>query len=142
MSEPLSEKRLAEIEARAKAATAGPWETDEGGCCVYEVGFGTREDTLTGPVAQVVISADGTYADAAFIAHARADVPDLLAEIRRLRSLFPDPEADALVCRSAARAFSLQGEDGGYSDITSELDDIAARLRQISPTDTGERTDG
>jgi hypothetical protein len=58
-----------------------------------------------------------------------AAVPAVLAEVRRLWSLFP--EADARMCESAARAFSLQDEDGVYSDLTSELDDIAARIRSI-----------
>lgn len=85
---PPSDADLQAIEERANAATPGPWETDSGGCCVYEAAFSTRDDTvLYGPVAQVAISADGTRADATFIAHAQSDVPRLIAEIRRLRSL-------------------------------------------------------
>ena len=54
------------IEARAKAATRGPW---------YEEGWFTENE-------------DGDYveiepADAAFSAHAREDIPALLAEVKR-----------------------------------------------------------
>lgn len=81
----LSEETLAEIKARAGAATAGPWFdqiTDEGylrvtndlsavnGIC----GFGDMEGT------------DGQDHDnAEFIGHARADIPALLAHIEALQ---------------------------------------------------------
>lgn len=88
----MSPEQLAEIEARAAAATPGPWEvagagglrgTDE-----YFVRMG--EDDAYNDVAIASDIFDPIYneiskANAAFIAHARADVPALVAEVRRLR---------------------------------------------------------
>ena len=90
MSDPLTDAQLAEIAAREKAATPGPW---------FPVTMET-ESTLTSGVSlddnfppsaadrylhgrNVVAGCSGN--NAAFIAHARADVPALLAEVARLR---------------------------------------------------------
>lgn len=67
---------LAAIEARAAAATAGPWEEMDGyimqpyagGWCV----LGTAHH--------------GTQGTPAFIAHAREDIPALLAAVRTLEA--------------------------------------------------------
>ena len=96
------------IEARAAAATEGPWVKGlwVGRCekphkhgnptltndpCVYT--YHLRDDSsvsyATPPRAIILEGAIGeqlTAADAAFIAHARSDVPDLIAEVRRLRA--------------------------------------------------------
>jgi hypothetical protein len=77
------------IEARANAATPGPWEASrqigkKGHCYVAQV-FGP--DALGGlSLAQMDVLPNAT-ADAAFIAHARSDVPALVAEVRRLRKV-------------------------------------------------------
>jgi hypothetical protein len=91
VSEVLSDERLAEIESRCAAATTGSWvicrESDEWGTIGMPV-CRMEDDTdlvvghphdwgATAPVAD----------DAAFIAHARRDVPELLAEVRRLRAV-------------------------------------------------------
>ena len=80
MTAPLSEQQLAEIRAREAAATKGPWRTEDD----------------TKDLNRWVLSEDSTLAigfgyvgnrtqdDAAFIAHARQDVPALLAEVERL----------------------------------------------------------
>jgi len=77
---------LAAIEARAQAATEGPWEV-------------TKEATIIAPIPNADdaywlfeahdahkdgrgIPVDDCLADAAFIAHARTDVPALLALVR------------------------------------------------------------
>ncbi|MBD9700690.1 hypothetical protein IHE56_01000 [Streptomyces sp. ID01-12c] len=111
----LSADRLDEIDARHSAATPGPWG-------VYEFGGGTAidiaadlTDTGTGYRARREICRledepldnDPTHrewtaeedwaqvqADAAFIAHAREDVPALLAEIRRLNAALADQQAE------------------------------------------------
>jgi len=89
--QPPSEQRLNEIEERCRKATSGGWivarESDVWG-------------TIGGPVCYmdednaIVVGQPGDWGptndpvdDAEFIAHARQDVPDLLAEVRRLRSL-------------------------------------------------------
>jgi hypothetical protein len=88
----MTDEELAGVEARANAATTGPWE------------WKVRDDS--GPLAMhsgdVIVFDDGTAwgeygspmhnaaADATFIAHARTDVPALVAEVRRLRGLVRD----------------------------------------------------
>ena len=64
--------RLNEIEARANAATEGPWEL---------LGDG---EYVSGPGILVAPDDGGvTSADAEFIAHARTDVPWLLEQVDR-----------------------------------------------------------
>lgn len=79
----MTEKELAEIRERVEAASAGPWTA----------AYGPEEDRLTviahtppqghRAVAKTDVEA---AADARFIAHARSDVPALLAEIERLKA--------------------------------------------------------
>lgn len=66
-----------QIEARAKAATPGPWET-----CEEEAWTAIR--TLTGHWVADSSRAYKTTAD--FIAHARADIPALLETLRAERA--------------------------------------------------------
>ena len=68
--------RLNEIEARANAATEGPWDLIGGGEYVTPVGIMVAPD-------------DGGVngADAEFIAHARTDVPALVAALRAVLKL-------------------------------------------------------
>jgi hypothetical protein len=76
-------KRLAEIRAREEAASPAPW--------AVEWANATSGD-VTGPLPEEVVHSDlggrARYAreDATFIAHARTDVPDLLAEVEALKS--------------------------------------------------------
>ena len=93
MTDRLTDADLDAIEQRANAATKGPWENDGGG----EIG---QHFSLPEPWATVVStdvacmsycyggSAAGVERDedAEFIAHARSDVPALVAEVRRLRA--------------------------------------------------------
>lgn len=89
------------IEARAAAATAGPWLSNSYYRCVQ---------TGSGPLAAVcrygdvgdrpplddyfeLVDRDPTHpeiANPAFIAHARADIPAMAAEIRALREALAD----------------------------------------------------
>jgi hypothetical protein len=64
---------LAEIRARCEAATGGPWEVGHK-CEIY-----TRHYQV-GPIGDF-----WEPADARFTAHAREDIPALLAEVERLR---------------------------------------------------------
>lgn len=75
---------LEAIEARAKAASKGPWWFDgKGHVTVYAA---TRsQNLLNKPVADVL--PQGRDENAIFIAHAREDVPALVAEVKRLRIL-------------------------------------------------------
>lgn len=79
MTTPLSDERLAEIRAREQAATLGPWKATR----VYEI---TSHCLPDGHLIIGEVDEDGTRNDATFIAAARQDVPDLLAEVERLRA--------------------------------------------------------
>lgn len=98
----MTDEELAEIEARAAKATPGPWvvapwDGDEGN---------VRLTVTVGPDAGGWMVADGDWhgpgdaphdreANAAFMAAARADVPALLAEVRRLQGVVAE-QAKAL----------------------------------------------
>ena len=79
----MTEQELAEIEARANAAKEGPWQI--------------QRDSTGAPCEVIHLSGSGIYAfvtsipktqgDIEFVAHAREDVPALIAEVRRLRNV-------------------------------------------------------
>ena len=75
---------LAEIAAREAAATPGPWCTD-----AWEIYQGTEYmpglSMWIGETCRGETTCEQDRADAAFVAAARQDVPDLLAEVIRLR---------------------------------------------------------
>jgi len=95
----MDDKRLDEIEARHKAATPGPWTDQETGYSktgyadgehYHQIRFPFDPNIDTYPSGlKDLMSAE----DAAFIAHARDDVPDLAAEVRRLHKWFDDNAA-------------------------------------------------
>jgi hypothetical protein len=81
----LSAVRLDEISARAAAATAGPWCTDSWEIyqgVVYEPGF----SLWVGETCRGTTSPEQDCADAEFVAAARSDVPELVAEVVRLHT--------------------------------------------------------
>jgi hypothetical protein len=103
----LTTQQLDEIQARHKAATPGPWGIYEfgGGTAIdiaadlHDTGTGYRarreicrleDEPLDNDPAHKEWTAEEDWAqvqaDAAFVAHAREDVPALLAEIRRLKA--------------------------------------------------------
>ena len=93
MTDPLTDAYLDAIEQRANAATDGPWDYD--GCGEISQHFSLPEPWATVVSTDVACMAycyGGSAAgaerdeDAEFIAHARDDVPRLLAEVRRLQA--------------------------------------------------------
>lgn len=77
----MNDDERAAIKKRAEAATPGPWEVepDDGGHDMH--GFATRTTIRTPEWARYGFD----EADAEFIAHARTDVPALVAEVESLR---------------------------------------------------------
>jgi hypothetical protein len=76
----ITPERLAEIKARYEAATDGPWhgQHDEFGC--VQIGnYGWVCGGANEP--EYDIDSEQGHADAEFIAHARTDMPDLVAEV-------------------------------------------------------------
>ncbi len=85
-SQPLSKAQLIEIKVRCEAATPGPWisfiegRDHLGGDSVITPG-------VQGAWQENLYLTGATVADHDFIAHARQDIPLLLAEIERLQVL-------------------------------------------------------
>ena len=97
----LSEKEIEAIRKRAEMATEGPWQKD-GAIDIHS------------PNGTEVAAAWGGYADQEFIAHAREDIPKLLAEIERLRKII-EWNVSCVVC------VNQLGEGWKYDDIYGEL---------------------
>jgi hypothetical protein len=81
----MNEKKIAEIEARANAATPGLWIVNNSRHVEY-----STQDSAKG--CQILEPWDEYYSpgwdtDAEFIANARQDIPALLSEVRRLRAV-------------------------------------------------------
>ena len=90
----MTEEELVEIEARAAAATPGPWEWNGGQFEDARLQWGDKFvlfASLYMPRGNWEAYVDVSDADMDFIAAARSDVPALVAEVRRLRA-----ENDAL----------------------------------------------
>jgi len=95
---------LDQIEARANAATPGPWCTDS-----WEIYQGTKYEpglsAWIGETCRGTSSLEQDRADAAFVAAARTDVPAMAAEIRRLRAELAEARANGI--RYAAELVTL-----------------------------------
>jgi len=116
----MDEKRLEAIEARTNAATPGPWEVRE-----HEGMY-----ALAGPNGWPI--EDGNPDPAApnfvFVAHAREDVPDLVAEVRRLRAV---EAAERAVIEAAKAWASYEPPDTvPLPDVMRELHAHAVRVRE------------
>ena len=91
MTNPLTPEELDAIEARANAATAGPWFADDW--------YGPLADDDDAPLGGDVVGNSGVplvanvqacAADQAFIAAARTDIPRLVATVRDLWELLAE----------------------------------------------------
>ncbi|MFE5090642.1 hypothetical protein ACFRCI_09605 [Streptomyces sp. NPDC056638] len=95
LNTPMSGQRLAEILARAKAATPGPWCTD-----AWEIYQGTEYEpgfsAWIGETCRGTSTPEQDRADASFVAAARTDVPELVAAVQLLTA-----EVDGLRTRVA-----------------------------------------
>ena len=115
--------RLDEIEARANAATEGPWEWEGEAKAEWEIGANSLVPSRR-PDDPVLYGygydASGievkTPADAEFIAHARTDVPALVAALRAVLELharsdhtrsigFPRADRDEHYCLADQQAW-------------------------------------
>ena len=82
--ETMTEQELSEIEARANAATPGPWDINRRYITLNGGDMGRVEYSALGPSVATDVQA---MADGNFFAHAREDIPKLIAEMRRLRDI-------------------------------------------------------
>jgi hypothetical protein len=118
MAEPMTDDHLAKIEARANAAENG-WSVvaDTDDPYRYEIhGDGPTRVAVFGGDPDDSTASYPTEENARFAAHARSDVPELLAEVKRLAG-----ELDE--ARAAACALTLAAHANGYddSDVTQVL---------------------
>jgi hypothetical protein len=81
---PMSDERLAAIRRRAEMATPGPWEFT--GTELSGDGDNPRGGMMWIPYGNWYKPTPQMEHDAAFIVHAREDIPELFAEIERLRT--------------------------------------------------------
>jgi len=113
---------LEAIEARANAATPGPWtnRADHGEgdqWCAW-----VDRDGNAGPIE---ICGDVTEADAEFIAHAREDVPRLIASHR-------EKDAEIAQLRDLERAVrSWTKADANTAEESDALDNVLAALEGL-----------
>lgn len=86
----MDSKRLAEIRARVEAATKGPWVWGQDTHTVDPYDLQVLDGaSIVWPTAEGLL-AFHRPADRAFLEHARQDIPDLLAEVERLREAIAD----------------------------------------------------
>ena len=126
------------IEARVNAATPGPWITGvrwEDPCDVYWVPInrpGSDPDNPHQPdrIALIRYETCGfqyphyeALSDAAFIAHARTDVPALVAEVRRLRA-----EREHMELNPTGTVDWLKNR---VNELTAERDQLTAYNRAV-----------
>lgn len=123
-SQALTAERLAGIAARTEAATAGPWCAD-----AWEIYQGSEYvpgvSLWIGETCRGTGSPEQDRADAAFVAHAREDVPALLARVAALES----------ERHTTNEALAEQTEACRKAEArVAELEDVERRLLALLPT--------
>ncbi|MFJ5090017.1 hypothetical protein [Streptomyces sp. NPDC088674] len=141
MSARLTPPLLAELAAFAEAATPGPWASARdlsGGYAVEARARVTEAGTVSdGGVAALIPRGEAeTYANARLIATSREVLPDLLAEVTRLRAELAARPSRAEVLRealAAAEAEHLVGETDTEDDraYTQGVTDAANAIRAL-----------
>ncbi|MFC3984931.1 hypothetical protein [Streptosporangium jomthongense] len=97
----LTDARLAEIRARHTATTPGPWRLDGPYCWPFDMSDDPHMSSVISAgeerTAVLVPALDNPRGekDLAFAVHAHRDIPDLVAEVERLRAHILDIDAHA-----------------------------------------------
>lgn len=108
-SESMTDTRLAEICNAEQAASPGPWETAAMNAIPGSYLYGPRQPPEEVPAGlmkcQPPISL--CFKDAAFVALARSAIPELLAEVDRLRAAL---KAETARCAAVVRATDPEGD--------------------------------
>lgn len=117
----LSNDDLTAIRERAEKATEGAWVAEE----IWTNDFNIYPKGSSGYIAKV--NGDSPFlegiktngeSDAAFIAHARQDIPKLLAEIERLNGLYEDMTS---IAKWSTRRLHETHKDFAYGEIETNL---------------------
>jgi hypothetical protein len=108
----LTEERLAEIEARCAAATAGPWwcNTDGPWDAIVAEGSNGNADTDDYYGGRLVAESAASV-DVEFIANARTDVPELLEDVSTTRAMLADALAEATRAREETARLAAMNAD-------------------------------
>jgi hypothetical protein len=123
------QEELATIDARAEAATPGPWE-------LWEFSENPYDPTVrvVDAVGQTILGrgADGTWADVDFAAHARTDVSRLTAALREARALVNASldEAARMQERIEEQAIQLDHAHDHADGVGRERDEAQARAER------------
>ncbi len=131
----MTDQRIAEIAARCEAATPGPWEWKTCGDTNMYVeaeclkGVISLEDDYPGyPEYGEHLIMELLQADADFIAHAREDIPALLAEVRRLQAQLAErnkeceTQYELLAEKNQQLAASQRREKAAVRDLSTYKD--------------------
>jgi hypothetical protein len=92
----VDDARLQAIENREKAAVVGPWEYHS-----WASDYPDHGSVVSTAGGVVVYTTDSSYSwdrddhNGAFIAHARQDIPDLVAEVKLLRQVIADQQQES-----------------------------------------------
>ncbi|HWB38102.1 MAG TPA: hypothetical protein VHA75_18950 [Rugosimonospora sp.] len=110
------------IRARADAATPGPWEMEVGdwaGDWAYASGPTYYSEETSSAL---------RTADAVFVAHARADVPALLAEVDRLRDLVEQVTREKFREKTELRASHAEVLERLHADYNERINTLSVKL--------------
>lgn len=130
----MTDEQLSEIEARANAATPGPWAAGVDHHYFGHAYINTPTDCYEiDDTARMNASAydderrhhNQLDADAVFMAHAREDVPALVAEVRRLRTRLLT--VDTVACNRGCEIERLRAD---IERIGRERDDMERACKQ------------
>lgn len=122
MADPMTDARLDEISALADQATPGPWEIAYDHDDRPDTGQSVQFPTAIGPFTWIEHPTAREDADSVFVAAARTDIPELVAEVRRLRAQVAElDERDAWL--SALEQAGVDNWDGCSvaADILAEF---------------------
>ncbi len=125
------EKRVAEIRKRAEAATEGPWNAgdytdlpDDEGCGITAGPEGTIEERIIAYAIEYPwTTPESCTADAEFIAHAREDIPWLLADRTALLERLRTTEAERGDREFLRRVWKAMGCEQNPDDFKASVRD-------------------
>lgn len=139
---PLTEAELNAIEARCEAATPGPWKQSDCGYDVCSKNIPSACDNssrmtiarcMEGDSRPYTTAYKGACKDAEFIAHARTDLPRLLAAYRELKAENErlENEIGAKNERLKAAAYDLGRSVGFMSATRDRIDEYVKTFPEV-----------
>ena len=140
MAPPMSDERLREMQERCDKATPGPWSVDEESGDVWVPSIWRSVAIIEDLDLPLVNPA----ADRAFIAAARADMPDLLDEVERLRRLeeaVTTMPPDTRYTPQVAGRLLWHWEQGFRHDNHTQMVEWLAGIRRALEADDGDATE-